>query len=158
MPDRVGVMTAREWIAGDESAREMLMRALTARPALHLPPLHRLPLRPGNVVEIVGPSPSAKSEILIQVFFFFFSSFIFWLRCSCLVISIMAIIVCDCGVFFLMYFGVFGISCKTENMASTVAQSTFTIFSFCFFLLLLYCRLQLVVFCPKSGMVCILVD
>lgn len=158
MPDRVGVMTAREWIAGDESAREMLMRALTARPALHLPPLHRLPLRPGNVVEIVGPSPSAKSEILIQVFFFFFSSFIFWLRCSCLVTSIMAIIVCDRGVFFLMYFGVFGISCKTENMASTVAQSTFTIFSFCFFLLLLYCRLQLVVFCPKSGMVCILVD
>ncbi|XP_077234626.1 homolog of X-ray repair cross complementing 2 (XRCC2) [Tasmannia lanceolata] len=54
------------WIKGDESAKEMLARVLTERPFLLLPPLHRLPLRFGNVVEIVGPSPSAKSEILIQ--------------------------------------------------------------------------------------------
>lgn len=30
------------------------------------PPLHRVPLRAGNVLELVGPSPSAKTHILIQ--------------------------------------------------------------------------------------------
>ncbi|OVA14976.1 hypothetical protein BVC80_65g23 [Macleaya cordata] len=59
-------MTPREWISGDESAKEMLARVLTERPFLLIPPLHRVPLRVGNVVEIVGPSPSAKTEILIQ--------------------------------------------------------------------------------------------
>ncbi|KAF8404198.1 hypothetical protein HHK36_009081 [Tetracentron sinense] len=59
-------MTLKEWINGDESAKEMLARVLTERPFLLLPPLHRVPLRVGNVVEIVGPSPSAKTEILIQ--------------------------------------------------------------------------------------------
>ncbi|XP_058091278.1 DNA repair protein XRCC2 homolog isoform X3 [Magnolia sinica] len=57
---------ARAWIDGDESAKEMLARVLTDCPFLLLPPLHRVPLRVGNVVEIAGPSPSAKSEILIQ--------------------------------------------------------------------------------------------
>ncbi|MCL7037877.1 hypothetical protein MKW94_023593 [Papaver nudicaule] len=58
--------TPAEWINGDESAKEMLSRVLTERPFLLIPPLHRVPLRVGNVVEIVGPSPSAKTQILIQ--------------------------------------------------------------------------------------------
>ena len=58
------------WIDGDESASEMLNRLLTARPFFLLPPLHRVPLRVRNVVELVGPSPSAKTHILIQVHFF----------------------------------------------------------------------------------------
>lgn len=56
----------RRSIEGDESAKEMLARVLTGRPCLVLPPLHRVPLRVGNVVEILGPSPSAKTRILIQ--------------------------------------------------------------------------------------------
>ncbi|KAL3641414.1 hypothetical protein CASFOL_016382 [Castilleja foliolosa] len=55
------------WIKPDESAKEAIARILTERPSVVLPPpLHRLPLRVGNVVEIVGPSPSAKTLILIQ--------------------------------------------------------------------------------------------
>ncbi|KAA8547091.1 hypothetical protein F0562_003520 [Nyssa sinensis] len=54
------------WIQGDESAKEMLGRVLTERPFLLLPPLHRVPLRVGNVVEIVGPAHSAKTDILMQ--------------------------------------------------------------------------------------------
>ncbi|CAA7405250.1 unnamed protein product [Spirodela intermedia] len=57
---------ARRWIETDESAMEMLARTLAQRPFLLMPPLHRVPLRVGNVVEIVGPSSSAKSEILLQ--------------------------------------------------------------------------------------------
>ncbi|CAA6668403.1 unnamed protein product [Spirodela intermedia] len=57
---------ARRWIETDESAMEMLARTLARRPFLLMPPLHRVPLRVGNVVEIVGPSSSAKSEILLQ--------------------------------------------------------------------------------------------
>ncbi|XP_021718742.1 DNA repair protein XRCC2 homolog isoform X2 [Chenopodium quinoa] len=57
----------REWITTDETAETYLSRVSTSRPPLLLPPLHRLPLRPGNVVEIVGPSPSAKTHILLQV-------------------------------------------------------------------------------------------
>ncbi|KAK1257971.1 hypothetical protein QJS04_geneDACA017284 [Acorus gramineus] len=46
----------------------MFSRVSRERPILHFPPpLQRLPLRIGNVVEIVGPSPSAKSELLIQI-------------------------------------------------------------------------------------------
>ncbi|RWW01953.1 hypothetical protein GW17_00034981 [Ensete ventricosum] len=56
----------RAWIHGDESAKAMLARVLTERSFLLLPPLHRLPLRVGNVVEIAGPSPSAKSQVLLQ--------------------------------------------------------------------------------------------
>ena len=60
-------MEAKGWITGDESAKEMLGRVLSrARPFLLLPPLHRVPLRPRNVLEIVGPSPSAKTHLLIQ--------------------------------------------------------------------------------------------
>jgi len=59
---------AKSWINGDESARQMLGRAQASRPSLSLPaPLHRIPLRAGNVVEIAGPSPSAKTQLLIQV-------------------------------------------------------------------------------------------
>ncbi|KAL6956547.1 DNA repair protein xrcc2 [Sarracenia purpurea var. burkii] len=54
------------WIEGEESAKAMLARVLRERPLLLLPPLHRVPLRVGNVVELVGPSPSAKTQILIQ--------------------------------------------------------------------------------------------
>nr|XP_023909225.1 DNA repair protein XRCC2 homolog isoform X2 [Quercus suber] len=60
-------MEAKGWISGDESAKEMLGRVLSrTRPFLLLPPLHRVPLRPRNVLEIVGPSPSAKTHLLIQ--------------------------------------------------------------------------------------------
>ncbi|OAY82862.1 DNA repair protein XRCC [Ananas comosus] len=56
----------RAWIHGDEAAREALARVLSARPFLLLPPLHRVPLRVGNVVEIAGASNSAKSQVLLQ--------------------------------------------------------------------------------------------
>ncbi|KAK7258054.1 hypothetical protein RIF29_32459 [Crotalaria pallida] len=64
-------MTKREeevgsWIRGDETAAEMLSRVSTLRPFSLPPPLHRVPLRVGNVLEIVGPSPSAKTHLLIQ--------------------------------------------------------------------------------------------
>ncbi|VFR00851.1 unnamed protein product [Cuscuta campestris] len=59
--------SASDWIETDETAKQYLSRLLTDRPFAHLPPpLHRIPLRAGNVVEIVGPSPSAKTQILIQ--------------------------------------------------------------------------------------------
>ncbi|XP_075100376.1 DNA repair protein XRCC2 homolog isoform X4 [Nicotiana tabacum] len=59
--------SARQWIEGDETAKQFLTRVLSERPFLPLPPpLHRIPLRAGNVVEIVGPSPSSKTRILIQ--------------------------------------------------------------------------------------------
>ncbi|KAK6116655.1 hypothetical protein DH2020_049589 [Rehmannia glutinosa] len=59
--------TALSWIKADETAKEALVRILTERPLVVLPPpLHRLPLRVGNIVELVGPSPSAKTLILIQ--------------------------------------------------------------------------------------------
>ncbi|KAE8719225.1 DNA repair protein XRCC2-like protein [Hibiscus syriacus] len=57
---------AKSWLVEDENAREMLERVLTARPFLLLPPLHRVPLRVGNTVELVGPSSSSKTHILIQ--------------------------------------------------------------------------------------------
>ncbi|XP_065853619.1 DNA repair protein XRCC2 homolog isoform X2 [Euphorbia lathyris] len=60
-------MEVRGWIDGDESGREMLSRLLTDRPYMHLPPpFHKLPVRVGNVVELVGPSPSAKTTILMH--------------------------------------------------------------------------------------------
>ncbi|KAL8485967.1 hypothetical protein ACS0TY_028029 [Phlomoides rotata] len=59
--------SAVSWIKADETAKEALLRILTERPFLLLPPpLHRLPFRVGNTVEIVGPSPSAKTLILTQ--------------------------------------------------------------------------------------------
>lgn len=54
------------WLGEDETAREMLDRVQPERPFLLPPPLHRVPLRVGNVLEIVGPSTSAKTNILIQ--------------------------------------------------------------------------------------------
>nr|XP_010315101.1 DNA repair protein XRCC2 homolog isoform X2 [Solanum lycopersicum] len=58
---------ARKWIEADETAKQFLARVFSERPFLPLPPpLHRIPLRPGNVVEIVGPSPSSKTRILMQ--------------------------------------------------------------------------------------------
>uniref|UniRef100_A0A1J3K803 DNA repair protein XRCC2-like protein n=1 Tax=Noccaea caerulescens TaxID=107243 RepID=A0A1J3K803_NOCCA len=57
---------AYRWIRGDETAKQMLSRVLRDRAFLLLPPLHRVPLRAGNVVEITGASPSAKTQILIQ--------------------------------------------------------------------------------------------
>ncbi|XP_022633608.1 DNA repair protein XRCC2 homolog isoform X5 [Vigna radiata var. radiata] len=55
-----------KWIEGDESGTEMLSRVSSVRPFLFPPPLHRVPLRVGNVLELVGPSPSAKTQILIN--------------------------------------------------------------------------------------------
>ncbi|WCJ28522.1 hypothetical protein M5689_010217 [Euphorbia peplus] len=60
-------MEVREWIDGDESGRDMVCRLLTERPYMHLPPpFHKLPVRVGNVVELVGPSPCAKTNILMH--------------------------------------------------------------------------------------------
>jgi DNA-repair protein XRCC2 len=56
----------QNWIKGDESGGDMLKRVWRVRPFLLPPPLHRVPLRVGNVLELVGPSPSAKTQILIQ--------------------------------------------------------------------------------------------
>ncbi|XP_078182303.1 homolog of X-ray repair cross complementing 2 (XRCC2) isoform X4 [Carex rostrata] len=57
----------REWIRCDESGREMVSRVLSERPFIvPVPPLHRVPLRLGNIVEISGPSNSAKSQVLVQ--------------------------------------------------------------------------------------------
>ncbi|XP_047329998.1 DNA repair protein XRCC2 homolog [Impatiens glandulifera] len=55
-----------EWIRGDETALKMLTRVQRERPLLLLPPLHKVPLRLGNIVEIAGPSPSSKTQILLQ--------------------------------------------------------------------------------------------
>jgi hypothetical protein len=58
----------REWLAVDETAAAFLFRSLSTRPPILLPPpLHRAPLRPGNVVEIAGPSNSGKSQLLLMV-------------------------------------------------------------------------------------------
>ncbi|KAL9247973.1 hypothetical protein vseg_021341 [Gypsophila vaccaria] len=57
----------RSWLSTDETAHSFFARVAAERPPLVTPPLHRLPLRPGNVLEIAGPSPSAKSLILLQV-------------------------------------------------------------------------------------------
>lgn len=54
------------WIKGDENGAQMLKRVWRVRPFILPPPLHRVPLRVGNVLELVGPSPSAKTQILIQ--------------------------------------------------------------------------------------------
>ncbi|CAL4946392.1 unnamed protein product [Urochloa decumbens] len=57
----------RAWLAVDETAAAFITRSLTSRPPIILPPpLHRAPLRPGNVVEIAGPSNSGKSHLLIM--------------------------------------------------------------------------------------------
>ncbi|KAL6840127.1 hypothetical protein ACP4OV_029937 [Aristida adscensionis] len=57
----------RAWLAGDETAAAFLSRSISARPPIILsPPLHRAPLRPGNVVEITGPSNSGKSHLLLM--------------------------------------------------------------------------------------------
>ncbi|TVU36375.1 hypothetical protein EJB05_18307 [Eragrostis curvula] len=56
----------RAWVAVDETAAAFLSRSLATRPPIILPPpLHRAPLRPGNVVEIAGPSNSGKSNLLL---------------------------------------------------------------------------------------------
>ncbi|KAF0902501.1 hypothetical protein E2562_017901 [Oryza meyeriana var. granulata] len=56
----------RAWLSVDETAAAFLSRSLSARPPILLPPpLHRAPLRPGNVVEIAGPSNSGKSQLLL---------------------------------------------------------------------------------------------
>lgn len=58
----------RAWLAVDETAAAFISRSLASRPPIILPPpLHRAPLRPGNVVEIAGPSNSGKSHLLLMV-------------------------------------------------------------------------------------------
>ncbi|XP_057456611.1 DNA repair protein XRCC2 homolog isoform X2 [Lotus japonicus] len=57
----------QRWIRVDESGSDMLRRVQRVRPFLLPPPLHRVPLRAGNVLELLGPSPSAKTHILIHV-------------------------------------------------------------------------------------------
>jgi DNA-repair protein XRCC2 len=59
---------ARAWLAVNETAAAFLSRSLSSRPPITLPPpLHRAPLRPGNVVEIAGPSNSGKTHLLLMV-------------------------------------------------------------------------------------------
>ncbi|CAD6235734.1 unnamed protein product [Miscanthus lutarioriparius] len=61
----------RAWLAVDETAAAFLSRSLSSRPPITLPPpLHRAPLRPGNVVEIAGPSNSGKSHLLLMRFLY----------------------------------------------------------------------------------------
>ncbi|TVU36350.1 hypothetical protein EJB05_18282, partial [Eragrostis curvula] len=56
----------RAWVAVDETAAAFLSRSLATRPPIILPPpLHRAPLRPGNVVEIACPSNSGKTNLLL---------------------------------------------------------------------------------------------
>ena len=58
----------RAWLAVDETAAAFISRSRSSRPPIILPPpLHRAPLRPGNVVEISGPSNSGKSHLLLMV-------------------------------------------------------------------------------------------
>jgi hypothetical protein len=58
----------RAWLAVEETAATFISRSLSSRPPIILPPpLHRAPLRPGNVVEIAGPSNSGKSHLLLMV-------------------------------------------------------------------------------------------
>lgn len=61
-------MNVKEWLAVDESAKSLLARTLARRipPLTSVPPLHRVALHAGHVLEIVGPSGSAKSELLLQ--------------------------------------------------------------------------------------------
>ncbi|KAJ4839440.1 hypothetical protein Tsubulata_025348 [Turnera subulata] len=65
-----GGRLAKEWIDGDESAREMLRRVLREESRHRFlplpPPLDRVPARAGNVVELVGPSPSGKTHALME--------------------------------------------------------------------------------------------
>ncbi|XP_020570915.1 DNA repair protein XRCC2 homolog isoform X2 [Phalaenopsis equestris] len=59
----------RAWVLANETAEQLFVRVEKERPALFLPPLNRIPIRAGNVgnvIEITGPSPSAKTEILLQ--------------------------------------------------------------------------------------------
>ncbi|XP_025819482.1 DNA repair protein XRCC2 homolog isoform X2 [Panicum hallii] len=57
----------RAWLAVEETAATFISRSLSSRPPIILPPpLHRAPLRPGNVVEIAGPSNSGKSHLLLM--------------------------------------------------------------------------------------------
>lgn len=61
-------MKAKEWVAVDESAKALLTRTLTQRipPFTCFPPLNRFSLHAGHVLELVGPSGSGKSELLLQ--------------------------------------------------------------------------------------------
>ncbi|KAJ1286426.1 hypothetical protein BS78_03G350800 [Paspalum vaginatum] len=57
----------RAWLAVEETAAAFLSGSLSSRPPIILPPpLHRASLRPGNVVEIAGPSNSGKSHLLLM--------------------------------------------------------------------------------------------
>jgi len=57
-----------KWITPDETASQFLKRQAAEAVPTGLPFIDsHVILRPGSVLEIVGPSGSAKSEILIQV-------------------------------------------------------------------------------------------
>ncbi|KAF7038817.1 hypothetical protein CFC21_048935 [Triticum aestivum] len=67
MAGEAGGGRPRDWLSMDETAAAFLSRSLSTRPPILLPPpLHRAPLRPGNVVEIAGPSGSGKSQLLLM--------------------------------------------------------------------------------------------
>ncbi|KAL3689272.1 hypothetical protein R1sor_015581 [Riccia sorocarpa] len=57
-----------QWLTVSESARTMLKRVVERQqPSIAaLPPLHRVALHGGHVLEVAGPSGSGKSEIMLQ--------------------------------------------------------------------------------------------
>lgn len=62
-------MDVSEWTAVDESAKQMLLRVMRGKlPVLKsFSPLYQVSLHAGDVLEVAGPSGSAKSEFLLQV-------------------------------------------------------------------------------------------
>lgn len=62
-------MEVEEWVAGHETAQAMLRRVLP-RTSANMPlvaPLQRVSMHAHDVLEVAGPSGSAKSEFLLQV-------------------------------------------------------------------------------------------
>jgi ABC-type phosphonate transport system ATPase subunit len=56
------------WLQPDETAADLLARTVTEAIASGVPAIDmHTQLRPGQVLEIVGPTGSGKSEILLQV-------------------------------------------------------------------------------------------
>ncbi|KAL2631442.1 hypothetical protein R1flu_016128 [Riccia fluitans] len=57
-----------QWLEVSESAKTMLKRVVERQqPSIApLPPLHRVALHGGHVLEVAGPSGSGKSEIMLQ--------------------------------------------------------------------------------------------
>ncbi len=79
------MMEVREWVRGHESVASMLHRVLpNSRCTTPLvAPLQQVALQARDVVEVAGPSGSAKSELLLQVKYNsnLFQSFVLFCLC-----------------------------------------------------------------------------